>query len=264
MSFTKRELKGTNALRLAVNWRLFAKDLAFFAAIGAFMAIVNPFNAAQQSSILLRFVYWTGLIAVGGVAGRLGFHLAPHIQNPAHWALGVLCASISSALAVTLVIYTLAVIEYGSEAVPISEIVPIYGFVFVIALAISSVAYLFDQVKDAELAEAVSPDPAKKFLERLPIKYRTAELYAVSSEDHYLRVHTSMGEELILMRLADAMRELENADGLQTHRSWWVAKAAVTDLKKENGKLTLVLQSGAEVPVSRTYTKAVKDAGFGN
>jgi len=33
-------------------------------------------------------------------------------------------------------------------------------------------------------------------------------IYAVSAEDHYLRVHTSLGETMVLMRLADAVRQL--------------------------------------------------------
>jgi DNA-binding LytR/AlgR family response regulator len=84
----------------------------------------------------------------------------------------------------------------------------------------------------------------------------------VESEDHYLRVHTSAGSELILMRLADAVRELSGIEGLQTHRSWWVAKQGLADVVKGDGKLVLKLKSGAEAPVSRTYLKAVKDAGW--
>ena len=67
---------------------------------------------------------------------------------------------------------------------------------------------------------------------------------------------------MILMRLADAVRELAALDGQQTHRSWWVAKQGLADVAKGDGKVTLKLKSGAEVPVSRTYQKAVKDAGW--
>ena len=115
-------------------------------------------------------------------------------------------------------------------------------------------------MKDGAEITSETADPTLKFLERLPVKYRTSELYAVSSEDHYLRAHTSVGEEMILMRLADAMRELAGADGLQTHRSWWVSRDGISDIKKDSGKLTLVLKSGKEVPVSRTYIKPVREA----
>jgi DNA-binding LytR/AlgR family response regulator len=84
------------------------------------------------------------------------------------------------------------------------------------------------------------------------------------SEDHYLRIFTDQGEELILMRLSDALLELELAKGMQTHRSWWVAHAAIADMRRTQGKLTLLLKSGLTVPVSRSFDKAVKDTCLPN
>ena len=104
--------------------------------------------------------------------------------------------------------------------------------------------------------------PAETLLARLPLKFRQAELHAVSSEDHYMRVHTSLGEELILMRLADAVRETDGVGGLHVHRSWWVAVPAVKDVKRSGGKITLVLPSGREAPVSRTYAAATRESGL--
>ncbi|MFX8624480.1 LytTR family DNA-binding domain-containing protein, partial [Acinetobacter baumannii] len=82
-------------------------------------------------------------------------------------------------------------------------------------------------------APAGAPPP--RFLERLPLKLRGAEIYAVEAEDHYLRLHTSRGSDLILMRLSDAIVELEGLEGARTHRSWWVAKGAVRDAKRGDG-----------------------------
>jgi hypothetical protein len=117
--------------------------------------------------------------------------------------------------------------------------------------------------KAHQLTRAGAPGSAPpKFLERLPLKLRGAELYAVEAEDHYLRLHTSKGSDLILMRLADAVAELEGLEGAQTHRSWWVAKAAVTDAKRGDGRAVLTLKDGAEAPVSRSYAPALRDAGW--
>ena len=137
-----------------------------------------------------------------------------------------------------------------------------YGYVLVISLIITTAAYVLDAFEDQNPANDDGTDPMAKFLERLPVKYRTADLHAISSEDHYLRVHTSLGEALILMRLADAVRELASADGLQVHRSWWVAKQGVQDEKRADGRSLLVLPSGTEVPVSRSYRAKAKDAGL--
>ena len=87
-------------------------------------------------------------------------------------------------------------------------------------------------------------------------------LLAVIAIPGVARIHTSLGEELILMRLADALRELETAGGLQVHRSWWVSKAAIRDVKRSGGKVFLVLASGKEAPVSRTYQAEAKAAGL--
>ncbi len=100
------------------------------------------------------------------------------------------------------------------------------------------------------------------FLERLPVKYRTGELWAVSSEDHYCRVYTSLGSELVLLRLSDAERELQSVDGLRVHRSWWVSRSGIKSARREGAKVFLTLQSGEDVPVSRSYQQAVKDAGL--
>jgi DNA-binding LytR/AlgR family response regulator len=75
-------------------------------------------------------------------------------------------------------------------------------------------------------------------------------------------VVTSLGSELILMRLSDAERELAGVDGLRVHRSWWVSRKGIAESRREGGKIVLTLKSGDEVPVSRSYQDAVKDAGL--
>jgi DNA-binding LytR/AlgR family response regulator len=77
-----------------------------------------------------------------------------------------------------------------------------------------------------------------------------------------LRVITASGSGLILMRMADALRELDAHAGLQVHRSWWVAREAVRAIRRDSGKTILELSNGQQVPVSRTYLAAVRSAAF--
>lgn len=109
-----------------------------------------------------------------------------------------------------------------------------------------------------------SPDGAKpaKFVQRMPLRLRAARLIAVQAEDHYLRVHTDQGSDLILMRLSDALTELEGLEGAQTHRSWWVARDAVRGVERGDGRATLELESGLAAPVSRRYARALREAGW--
>jgi len=81
-------------------------------------------------------------------------------------------------------------------------------------------------------------------------------------EDHYLRIHTALGSDLILLRLRDAIAELGPVHGRQVHRSWWVADGAVASVERSAGKSTLVLRNGLNVPVSKTFRDQVKEAGW--
>jgi hypothetical protein len=138
---------------------------------------------------------------------------------------------------------------------------PIYlGYSLLMAAAMSTLSWaVFRQ----RTAGAPGPPPlAPKFMERLPFRLREAALYAVEAEDHYLRVRTSKGSELILMRFSDALSELRGMDGAQTHRSWWVARAGVADVRRSDGRAVLALKDGAEAPVSRTQAKALRELGW--
>ena len=84
----------------------------------------------------------------------------------------------------------------------------------------------------------------------------------MESEDHYLRLHTSQGQDLILMRLADAVAELEGIEGAQVHRSWWAAREAIAEARRGDGRATLTLKDGSEAPVSRTYAKLLRERGW--
>ena len=104
--------------------------------------------------------------------------------------------------------------------------------------------------------------PPARFLDRLPPKLRGAAIRAVQAEDHYLRIHTDRGSDLILMRLSDAVEELEGLEGAQTHRSWWVAREAVRGVERGDGRAVLTLKGGLRAPVSRRYARALREADW--
>jgi DNA-binding LytR/AlgR family response regulator len=84
------------------------------------------------------------------------------------------------------------------------------------------------------------------------------QIVALEAEDHYLRVHTTIGSDLVLMRLSDAVAAIEPELGLQVHRSWWVAQDAICEFMKSDQRSHLKLSNGLLVPVGRTYAAAVR------
>ena len=87
-------------------------------------------------------------------------------------------------------------------------------------------------------------------------------MISLHAEDHYVRVETVNGSELILMRLADAIQLAQPIKGVQVHRSHWVALDQVTGYDKTDGTWTVILTNGRCVPVSRGYRADAITAGI--
>ena len=99
---------------------------------------------------------------------------------------------------------------------------------------------------------------AKHALNRLRAKADDDIVYLHVS-GHYIEVTTTSGSKVILMRLADAVTELGNR-GMQVHRSYWVGYSHMTEVVRRDHQTLLSLTNGQEVPVSRTFLSAVREA----
>jgi hypothetical protein len=250
-------------LRIAIDWKKRGRELALLAAVATFLSLTGTYGISAALGWPRAGAFWLFLLIVGASAGEASVALYYRGDRKRPFWLMFVIVSLSTALAVFC---ALLAVDALIGRLPRPRTLPAYFFaVWVVAAAMTALGYITSRAfGNAGPNIAAGPDAdadrAKKFLERLPLKYRAAELWAVSSEDHYLRVHTSLGTELILMRLADAIRELDGADGLQVHRSWWVARSGVKGAQQDNGRITLLLQSDLEVPVSRTFNGAVRNA----
>ena len=242
----------------------FLKDRLLDAAVILGLAALFTFFGVYTTSgpLWLRYLMWALTILAGGLASRLAIPLVFRRKIAGEiLAMQVIVAAAIIAVPVLASLYVFIGVA-GTWMRP--DLLPAqFVYVYAVCLVLTALGVLVNRARTPQ-SPAATPDAGAeaRFLDRLPVRYRGAHLWAVSSEDHYLRVHTSLGEELILMRLADAVRELAGADGVQVHRSWWVAKSGVGDTRRDNGKLVLKLKSGTEVPVSRTYLAAAKEAGL--
>ncbi|MBX3510298.1 MAG: LytTR family transcriptional regulator DNA-binding domain-containing protein [Hyphomonadaceae bacterium] len=235
-------------------------------AIGAFMTFINPFGATASLPAWAGLLYWTLLVGEGWFGATLiGFGLGRVFPS---WH-SELNRAISTVLIAFVISATIIGVQYAlGDHVPLWYWPRLYGLVLGISAAVAAVAWLMERafaggpgaVTHAPQAGATAAPV--RFMERLPAKLKGAAIYAISAEDHYLRLHTSKGSDLILLRLSDAIAELEGLEGAQTHRSWWVARDAVESARRDGDKMVLTLKGGGEAPVSRPNVKPLREAGW--
>ncbi len=223
---------------------------------GTFLSILAPYGTGTISFIP-RFIYWTVLCGAGGVGAGLFLPLARRLKwNPGE-PFTIFGQSITSSILVTFML--VAWNYWHSSHVNGIEALILFFFVWVIGITITTIAHLAERGSDPAIKTSEkTPD----IIARLKPKFRSSKIYALASEDHYVRVYTDTGEDLILMRLGDAIKECTPLSGLQTHRSWWVAEQGVKSVTRSEGKMQIELHSGQRVPVSRSNSKAVKEAGW--
>jgi DNA-binding LytR/AlgR family response regulator len=112
------------------------------------------------------------------------------------------------------------------------------------------------------ISDGTAPaDSQPRLADRLPAS-TAGEILALNAEDHYVRIHTVSGSQLMLMRLSDAIAEMDGVEGLQTHRSWWVSRRAVRKLHLAGRGGRLTLQSGLQVPVARSALAQLRNSDW--
>jgi hypothetical protein len=237
-----------------ISWPLVLRVMAVGAAVATFLSLFGPFSVPLRETVI-RSAQYFAYSWIGSLLGLLGARLAWRIGL---WARGPIVVGLATGLfmylPMTLIVWLAHTLADGRP--PPSVVLPSILWDVLLVCVGSCVVAMFATWRRRR--GAASP-AAPKFLERLPLKLRGAEVWAVEAEDHYLRLHTSKGQDLILMRLSDAIAELEGIEGAQVHRSWWVARDSIAEAERGDGRATLTLKDGSEVPVSRTYARMLRE-----
>lgn len=239
--------------------------LAALAGVSAVLAIAGPFGTDTSLRAVPRLLYWAGLVAA---AYALGYTVSAWMRArggawPPGWRLALTgtltgCGTLLLVIAVNRAAFG----DWTGVADLPGLLVPVFAIAFIVS-AVAEVLgrHLAAGSNGADPGATPTPAAPPPILARLPLDRRGA-LLALSVEDHYVRVRTVRGEELVLMRLSDAMREVGDTPGAQVHRSHWVAFAAVAAARRERGRAVLTLTDGTEIPVSRARLAEVRAAGL--
>lgn len=240
------------------------------------LAYLGPFGTWSTLSAADRVMFWSISVGVNWIVAQAVFILTMETFRNRNWPdwTGIVSASLITALPGTAAVWGVLVAYLDYRATPASAILNLYAQVAVLHLVIGSAVWYFIERKllprnagvelpatEATAEPASGAAPGAALMDRMSAGARGTLLH-LRMQDHYVEVHTDAGKEMLLLRFRDALRETEGLDGLQVHRSHWVSRAAVAGVERRAGRTVLRLVNGNEVPVSRSFARALKDRGW--
>ena len=273
-------------------------DLAVMSVIGVFLAIIGPFGSIA-APLPERLVTWLGFAWLGYACYRPMQTVVSWGERALalpRW--GMLTATcLVATVPMTFAVLAVNMLPSGEWRWPGLEV--LVGTYFSVLVIGSAVTVLFNVVqgRPAEASPAAAPMPVSQpaapsppppppppapvsepatipappappplaasaphpLLDQLPPELGS-QIIALEMEDHYVRVHTMLGSALVLMRLRDAVALVGEIEGMQVHRSWWVARGAVEEVLREGRNVRLRLPRGIEAPVARAQVAPLRDA----
>ena len=95
-------------------------------------------------------------------------------------------------------------------------------------------------------------------LQSLLPEHARGEVYQLEAQTPYLLVKTSNGSALVRMSIKKAMEHLEDNSGWLVHRSRWVHKSRLVEVRRRGRNRFFVDPDGNEFPISREMEKTLR------
>ena len=226
------------------------------AVVAALIGLAGPFGTYRALGLGERLFYW-GIVVAGTFSiGSVSTSVTEIWARSRRWSRIAIIGFSGTVAAVPVTGFVIAVETLFWSAPPASAIPVLYLQAAAVVLGISLGFSLFEGTPDES-----RPDGTPPILQRLDGHQRGA-LVRLAAQDHYVEVVTENGRTLLLMRLQDAIAETAPTEGVQVHRSHWVAHRAVANTRRANGRTYLATSDGFEVPVSRGFLDTARQAGL--
>lgn len=224
-------------------------------ALGLLLGISGPFETYDLLTPIPRVLYWLVIVVLTFAAGSFVSTLIHRALDQMLKWVSTIISALAIGIVVSAVVIVVNLIVFGFFPQTWGEYFTQLGIVTLISAIVefSALALQYGTPK--------APQTGAPILNRLPFEKR-GEVVSLSAEDHYVRVSTTKGAELVLIRLADAINEIGPTPGLQIHRSHWIATEHVEKVLRNGSRHEVMLSDGTTRPISRGFTEAARKAGL--
>jgi DNA-binding LytR/AlgR family response regulator len=256
-------------------------EIALVAGVGVFFALAGLFDSSSVP-FSLRIIYWVPIMLSSGAiiitVETLWHRFGPTRLQGGWTSLAVVTFIVNTVQTAVVAFFQVTLVEMTARANDPSFVSPdaaenlaktplLWGMVLIVVFPMvalmRALRVFLRQRKVHTIAGPVdNTTPPALIIPHLGVAMRNSTLLALRAEDHYVRVYTAAGNDLVLLRFSDTLNSVSDRAGFQLHRSWWVAETAIQSASFRDGKGEVSLAGDITAPVSRTYVRALREAGW--
>lgn len=247
------QIEGMNGRIGGAQW--WARAFSFAAVIGVLVGVLGPFGSylnPMPLRVLDQVVMTLAGTVLAGTLIPLQLRLGQRLGLPLPFCLGVAILVTAVPIAALSALVSTLIWPWNVAHYHVSN------WYFEALLMLTSLFALWVILEAARMAwpgaasAATAPEPGPA----------TGAVLCLQTEDNYVRVHRESGSSLELMPLHEAIAKFGKADGLQVHRGWWVAAAAVEGAEREGRNWRFRLVNRLRVPVARNRVVEARARGW--
>jgi hypothetical protein len=181
-----------------ISQNIWARNFAISLIVGVLMAISGAFDT-YRVDIVTRLLYWISTIFIGSSIATAASAILDRIRFlEERLALYHLFH-----LAIISVLITCMVVLVNSWlfdfALNVDALLNYFPTVLVVSMFMTFIHWIVSQIpmQSHSVVGKITSKSEVLLYERLPFKFKKAKILAINAEDHYLRIHTDIGERFI-------------------------------------------------------------------
>lgn len=224
----------------------------------AFSLYENPFGAGTAGLDTINLIRMWVLSLIGGVllVAFIQLFAVPELKN---YFLERLLAHIMSVSVLYIWVLFVVLMSFpGFTSYPILFF-DVILFYTLIGIPVEIIRYIEEKIWEFK------QHPPERVLHTLcdlnkdlPVALQESNIWSLTADDHYVHVRTEKGMHMMLMSLSDAILKTTHIEGLRVHRSHWVAKQGIKEIKRKNGRVQCTLHDDTIIPISRSGYSKIK------
>jgi len=230
--------------------------------LGLALGQSGPYGTYESIPLLPRLGFWLAVIFAPWALWQMLYAAARAMAPPdTSWLVLTAGLMLPFSIVGSLLTQLIGMAAFGSSLTNVLQGWPVnIGYWLMFSLGLLLPMQWIGATLAQDYRKTGGQRVADFLMNKLPARLRSGELIALKAEDHYLRVYTTKGDDLIHMSLSDALTSLEGFPGIQTHRSWWLSLSTPTGLEPTKSWAEVKTQGDLRIPISRRRKRAVQAA----